>query len=168
MSDYQYIDVDDDDFDDAPRALREHVKKLQKQLTQVTNERDEFKSKYQSKSAVDALAGYGFRNSKRVSKDLLADGVDLSDLDAVRAWVEENGDDYARTTTETGGGSDQEAAQPEQTVDHSEEAQQRRLAQEANVNTGPAGGDRMQAALAEITDDMDGRQVMEIYKKHGI
>lgn len=160
MSDIQYIDVDSEDFEDAPRALRDHVKKLQKRLGEVTTERDDYQSKWQSKSATDALAGYNFRNTKRVSKDLLADGVDLSDTDAVKAWVEENGDDYARSTGET--------AQPEQTTDHNAEAQARSQIADATSQVQPAANDKMQAALAEITPEMDGKQVEEVYRKHGI
>lgn len=161
MSDIQYIDVDSEDFEDAPRALREHVKKLQKQLTTVSQERDDFRGKWQSRSANDALAEFGFRNPKRVSRDMLADGVDTTDPDAVKAWVSENGDDYAK-------GEAAAAPAAEQKEDHSEEAEAREQLNAAAADAQPAPNDRMKAALAEITPDMTSDQVVEVYKKHGI
>lgn len=160
MSDnIQFIDVDDEQFEDAPKALREHVKKIQKRLTEVTTERDDFRGKWQTKSASDALAGHGFRNPKRVSKDLLADGVDLSDTDAVKAWVEENGDDYAR--------GEAPAAPAGQNVDAEEVAARQQLSA-AQSYSQPAPNDKLKAAFAEITPDMDGEAVKRIYEKFGI
>lgn len=152
------IDVDHEDYEDAPRALRDAYKQLKKQYTTATAERDDFKSKWESKSASDALAGYGFKNSKRVSRDLIADGVDLSDTDAVKAWVAENGDDYAKG----------EGAQVQQTEDQSAEAQQRETIQDAAAQLRPTGGDKMQAAAAEIPADATPEQVLAIFQKHGI
>lgn len=160
MSDIQYIDVDSEEFEDAPRALRAHVKKLQDRLTQVTTERDDYQSKWQARSATDALAGYGFRNPKRVSKDLLADGIDLSDEAAVKAWVEENGEDYAK--------GEAAPADAEQKADHSEEAQARAQIQDTASQMQPAGTDKLKAAIAEIPSDATPEQVAEVYKKFGI
>jgi hypothetical protein len=160
MSDVQFIDVDSEDFEDAPRALRDAYKKLKKEFQTATAERDDYKGKWQSKSANDALSSYGFKNPKRVSKDLIADGVDLSDTDAVKAWVGENGDDYAK--------GEAAPAQAEQTVDHSAEEAERAKIAATSSQAQPAGVDKMQAALAEITSDMTTDQVMEVYRKHGI
>lgn len=160
MSDIQYIDVDHEDFEDAPKALRDHVKKLQKRLGEVTTERDDYRGKWQSKSANDALNGYGFKNPKRVSRDLINDGVDLTDETAVKAWIEENGDDYAKGA--------EAPAQPEQNVDHSDEQAAREQLAAASSQVQPAANDKMKAALAEITDDMTTSQVAAVYKKHGI
>ena len=159
MSDIQFIDVDHEDFEDAPRALREAYKQLKKQYTTVAAERDDFRGKWQSKSADDALAGFGFRNPKRVSKDLLADGVDLTDADAVKAWVDSNGDDYAKGEV---------AAPAEQQDTHADEAEQRRTIQDAASSTTPSASDKLKAALAEITPEMTGEDVKRVYQKHGI
>lgn len=153
------IDVDHEDYEDAPRALRDAYKQLKKQLGTVTTERDDYKGKWQSKSANDALSEFEFKNPKRVSKDLIADGVDLTDTDAVKAWVAENGDDYAK-----GAGTGSTV----QTDETDAEAAARSQIQDAASQVQPAGGDKMKAALAEITDDMTTEQVMGVYRKHGI
>lgn len=160
MSNNWDIDVDHEDYEDAPRELRAAYKALRKQLDSTAKERDDYRSKWQSKAADDALSGYGFKNPKRVTKDLLSDGVDLSDADAVQAWVKENGDDYAK------GQANPET--PAQTEDHSAEAQARAQMAEASTQVQPAPTDRMAAAIAEITPDMTGEQVIAVYKKHGI
>lgn len=163
MSDNNWdIDVDHEDYEDAPRALRDAYRALKKQYQTVTTERDDFKGKWQARSATDALADYGFRNTKRVSRDLLADGVDLSDADAVKAWVQENGDDYARGETTTQG------SQPEQSEDHTAEAGARRQLSSTAGMTSPAHMDKFKAAQAEITPEMDGEAVARVYAKHGI
>lgn len=94
MTDIQHIDVDSDEFEGTPRALRDHVKRLQKALT----EKDQVISGFQSERADTALADVlaGFRNPKRVKSDLLSDGIDPLDSEAVKTWMESNGDDYAR------------------------------------------------------------------------
>lgn len=155
------IDVDDEEFEDAPRALRNAYKALKKQFDTAVTERDDFRSKWQTRTAGDALAEFGFRNTKRVTRDLLADGVDISDANAVKAWVGENGDDYAK-------GEAGPAQTAEQTVDHSEEAAARQQLATAQAGATPANGDRMKAALAEIGPDTTADQVLAIYKKHGI
>lgn len=161
MSNNWDIDVDHEDFEDAPRELRAAYKALRKRFDSVTTERDDYRAKWETRAADDALSGFGFRNSKRVTKDLVADGVDLSDTDAVKAWVEENGDDYARETqapaTETG-----------QEADHSEEQQARGQIAEATSQAQPAQTDALKAALAEITPEMTGDDVIGVYRKHGL
>lgn len=154
------IDVDHEDYEDAPRALREAYKNLKKQFQTVTTERDDYKGKWQSKATSDALSGFGFRNPKRVSKDLLADGVDVTDADAVKAWVEENGDDYAK-------GEATPAAPAEQNVDPEEVAAREQLGR-AQSYSQPAPNDKLKAAMAEITPEMDGAAVEKIYAKYGI
>ena len=159
MSDIQFIDVDDEQYEDSPRALREHVKKIQKALQAATAERDDYKGKWQAKSANDALAGFGFKNPKRVSRDLITDGVDITDTDAVKAWVAENGDDYAK-----GEGTNQ----PVQENAHQQEADARSKIADAASQTTVAPTDKMQAALAEIGDNATPAEVAAIFRKHGI
>lgn len=94
MSDVQHIDVDSEEFENAPKALRDHVKKLQKAVA----ERDQAITEFRTKQTEEALSGVltGFRNPGRVKSDLLSDGVDPLDSEAVATWVASNGDDYAR------------------------------------------------------------------------
>lgn len=160
MSENWDIDVDHEDYEDAPRALRDAYKSLKKRLDTVTTERDDFRSKWQTKAASDALSGYGFRNPKRVSKDMQADGIDVSDADAVKAWVEDNGDDYAK-------GEAAPAAEPTENADPAE-VQARQAASQVQNLASPAGTDKITAALAEITPEMTGEQVQAIYRKHGL
>lgn len=162
MSDNWDIDVDSEEYEDAPLPLRKAYKELKKQLTTVTTERDDFRSKFQTRSATDALSEFGFRNPKRVSRDLLADGVDILSNDAVKAWVEENGDDYAR-------GEAAPAAEPQQpTADHTAEAQARQQMSQVQSSGDSGFIDKLRAAQAEITPDMDGAAVVEVYARHGI
>lgn len=160
MSENWDIDVDHEDYEDAPRALRDAYKSLKKRLDTVTTERDDFRSKWQTKAASDALSGYGFRNPKRVSKDMQADGIDVSDADAVKAWVEDNGDDYAK-------GEAAPAAEPTENADPAEVRARQAASQVQNLAS-PAGTDKITAALAEITPEMTGEQVQAIYRKHGL
>jgi len=95
MSDaIEHIDVDHEDFESAPKALREHVKNLQAAL----KERDKIVSDFRTRETERALADVltGFKNPARVQRDLLADKVDPLDTEAVNKWLEANADDYAR------------------------------------------------------------------------
>ena len=94
MTDIQHIDVDDEQFEDAPRALRDHVKQIQKALDEVRAERDGYRNKVNEAALGDVLAG--FKNPERVKRDLLTDKVDPLDSEAVTKWMEQNAGDYAR------------------------------------------------------------------------
>src|SRR5687768_17294724 len=90
----EHIDVDSDEYLNAPQALRDHVKKLQDSLKTVSQERDTFRGQ----ATTAALSGVltGFKNPERVKRDLLAEKVDPLNTEAVNQWLAENGDDYAR------------------------------------------------------------------------
>ena len=94
MTDIQHINVDDEQYEDAPQGLRDYVKKLQKVNETLRTERDGFRSKVSEVALGDVLAG--FKNPGRVKSDLLSDGIDPLDNEAVNKWLEKNGDDYAR------------------------------------------------------------------------
>lgn len=94
MTDIQHINVDDEQWDGTPRALREHVDKLQKALKDASQKI----TGYETERASSALSGVltGFKNPERVKTDLLSDKVDPLDSEAVTKWLEKNGDDYAK------------------------------------------------------------------------
>lgn len=94
MTDIQHIDVDSDEFEGTPKALRDHVKQLQKRLTEVSTERDGLRGKLNETALGGVLTG--FKNPERVKSALLNDKVDPLDTGAVTKWIEENGDDYAK------------------------------------------------------------------------
>ena len=159
MSDnIQHIDVDSDEFEGTPKALREHVKKLQKAL----EARDATIGQFKEQVIGSVLGDAGFKNPSRVKKDLLGDGIDPLDADAVKAWIAENGDDYARSAPN----SDTEQEQPGAAADE--------VAAQEKLNFGERAGQKaggmtpLDKALAEITPDMDGAAVAAIFAKHGV
>lgn len=161
MSENWDIDLDHEDFEDAPRALRDAYKNLKKKFDSVTTERDDFRGKWQKVATRDALKDYGFKNSSRVSRDLLADGVDISDPNAVKVWVEENGDDYARSQSDP-------SADPGQVDEHDAEAAARQQLQSTTNGGQPPNMDKWAAVQSMITPDMDGAAVQRLYQQHGI
>lgn len=151
--DIQHIDVDNAEYDGTPKALRDHVKRLQERLTEVSQERDTFRGQATSAALGGVLAGY--KNAERVKRDLLGDGIDPLNREAVEKWLGENGDDYAR--------SDSGNANP---VTDEDAAAHQRLQQTELTN--PADMSKFEAAKAEITPDMGGEEIKAIYRKHGL
>jgi hypothetical protein len=151
--DIQHIDIDAPEFDGSPRALREHVAKLQQAHKALLQERDTYKGQATAAALGDVLAGY--KNPERVKRDLLSDSIDPLNREAVEKWLGENGDDYAR-----GDGAPAPAAPSEDAAAH------QRL-QETNL-TSPADMTAFEAAKAEITPDMSGAEVKAVYRKHGL
>ena len=94
MTDIQHIDVDDEQYEDAPRGLRDHVKQLQQALRERDQQITEYRDKQAASALTDVLAG--FKNPERVKRDLLTDKVDPLDSEAVSKWMEQNAGDYAR------------------------------------------------------------------------
>lgn len=167
--DIKHIDIDSDEFEDAPRALREYAKALKRELQTVTTDRDAVRKKLTDKALTDVLGDKGFKNPKRVEAALLADKIDPLDKSAVDAWLTENGDDYART--ETAGTQSTESTDPPVKAETPEQQAQR----EAYERLADVDGQRMaadmtklQLAMSEITPEMDGDAVKAIYAKHGI
>lgn len=99
MSDeLQHINVDDEQWDGTPRALREHVDKLQKALKVAGQTITGFETERASTALSGVLTGY--KNPERVKSDILRDKVDPLDSEAVTKWLEGNGDDYARASAD--------------------------------------------------------------------
>lgn len=157
----RHIDLDHEDFEDAPKALRDYAAKLKKQLEAKDAEVNTLRGQVASRAVADVLGDKGFKNPKRVEKDLLADGVDPLDKSAVDGWLAEYGDDYARS----------EGA-PATTPEQDEEAQKLAAAHEQLSSGGElrsaADMTKWELAQSEITQDMTGAEVAAVFAKHGI
>jgi hypothetical protein len=156
MSDnIQHIDLDSEDFEDAPRALRDYAKKLKRQLDETAKERDTYKGRAETSVLGDVLKGYV--KPERVKSALKSDGIDPLDSEAVQSWFEENGDDFAKA-----GKATPSTPSAEETA---EAAAHERLASTGGL-TQPADMSKFDAAKAEITPDMRPEQVREILSRH--
>lgn len=162
----QHIDVDSDEFNEAPKGLRDYAKQLRKQLESVTSERDQFRNQVQSQAVGSVLADKGFKNPKRVERDLLADGIDPLDKSAVESWLSENGDDYAK-------GDAGQSAPPAQQQEQHQAAQ----AAQQQINTVSADAEaadttdafkKAQAEIEQLGRQADGAAVAAIYRKYGV
>ena len=151
--DIQHIDIDAPEYDGSPKALRDHVKRLQDAHKAVLAERDTYRGQATAAALGDVLAGY--KNPKRVERDLLSDSIDPLNREAVEKWLGENGDDYAKG-----------ASTPAPAVPSEEAAAHQRL-QQTDL-TSPADMTKLEAAQAEITPDMNGEAVAAVYRKHGL
>lgn len=154
----QNIDVDSDEFLDAPKALRDHVKKLQSRLGDLTSELSEVRSQATATALGDVLSAY--KNPERVKKDLLSDKVNPLDNEAVAKWLEANGDDYAKGSTDAGSSSTD-------TVSAEERAAAAAISS-ASEFTQPADMSKLQAAQAEMTSETTGQDFIELARKHGL
>lgn len=152
----QHIDVDSPEFEDAPRALRDAYKKLQKELGDVAKERDSFRSQAHSQALSSVLSDKGFKNPKRVERDLLADGIDPLDAVAVESWLTTNGDDYAVGTATPA----EDPAQVQQ--------QQNLNAIQNTVNDGESlhGMDVLERGQVELPADASPEQVLAYYRQN--
>ena len=153
MTDIQDIDVDAPEFDGTPKALRDHVKRVQEALKATTAERDTYRTQATSSALGDVLAG--FKNPERVKRDLLSDSIDPLNREAVEKWLGENGDDYAKGDSGTA---------PAVT---SEDAAAHQRLQQTDL-TSPADMTKFDAASAEITPEMSGQEIRAVYQKHGL
>lgn len=158
MSDnFQHIDVDSDEFLDAPKALRDHVKRLQQINTRLTETNTDLSGRLTATALTDVLSE--FKNPERVKRDLLSDKIDPLDSEAVKQWLGSNGGDYARG-----------AAGSTPSTDNPALAEDAAASQRINSTdlTSPSGMTKWEAAQAEITEDMTGAQVKAVYRKHGV
>lgn len=158
----QHIDVDSNEFEDAPKGLRDYAKQLRKQLESVTSERDTFRNQVQSQAVGSVLADKGFKNPKRVERDLLNDGIDPLDKSAVESWLSENGDDYAKGT---------EAPAPATPVHTEAQAAQQQInsiTADAQVAEVTPAFVKAQEEIAALGNKADGAAVAAIYAKHGV
>lgn len=155
MSDtIQHINVDDDQWDGTPSALRDHVKRLQKAL----NERDQtitgLTEKVHTTVLSDVLAG--FKNPERVRRDLISDKVDPLDSEAVAKWMESNADDYAKGTG---------SAETPQEDQQQELPDQRRLNVPGEQGS-PAGSNKL-AELSSMPTDLSPTETRQWLVDHG-
>ena len=162
MSDaIEHIDLDSDEYADTPRALRDAYKQLQSRLKEIVAERDTLRSEMQATALSGVLTG--FKNPERVKSALLADKVDPLDTEAVNEWIEANGDDYAKASTEPGTQSDAPAGQPDPAAPYG---------QLRSLDGSASGGDAYMTKLAQvrqlITDEMTGEDVAALFAKHGL
>ena len=151
--DIQHIDIDAPEFDGSPKALRDHVKRLQEAHKALQQERDTYRGQATAAALGDVLAGY--KNPERVKRDLLSDSIDPLNREAVEKWLGENGSDYAR-----GDSGNAPAVTDEDAAAH------QRL--QGTELTSPADMTKFEAAMAEITTDMTTEQVKQVYRKHGL
>lgn len=162
MSDeLKHIDVESEEFEDAPKALRDYVKKLQAQDRKRSDELNQVRGQLASRAVADVLADKGFKNPERVKRDILADGIDPTDKAAVDGWLSENSDDYARA--EAAAAAATEESTESTTVPTEVQQNYRNL----NVAGSPAGADP-QAVYSQITKEMDGKDVIALFKQHGL
>lgn len=161
MSDaIKHLDLDSEEFEDAPKAVRDYAKSLKKQLESVTKERDGVRTQLASSSLEKVLADKAFKNPAKVQKDILRDGVNPLDSEAVEAWLADNSDDYAKGTQET------PVAEPP--VPNAQQTAFEQIAAVQSGSTNPAILSKWDLVQAEITPDMDGEAVKALYQKHGI
>lgn len=154
-----HIDVDSDEYDDAPKALRDYVKKLQKQNESLSTELDGVRGREASRAVSDVLADKGFKNPKRVERDLLGDSIDPLDIGAVEAWLAENSGDYAQT----------EAVSESVDPGSEQDADAQRQAQLNSLNVEPGGGlTKLEQVQASLPDNPTSEQVREAYLKAGV
>lgn len=156
MTDIKHLDLDSEEFESAPRALRAYAEKLKKALDGANQTITEFRSRETDTALGEVLAG--FRKPDKVKRDLLADNVDPLDSEAVAAWVKENGDDYARASGEPAAAVSEDTAPADPNAPFA--------AVEAQAT--PADLTKQALAFAAITPDMDGAAVAELFRKHGI
>ena len=159
MSDnIQHLDLDDDDYLDAPKALRDYVKKLQKSNQSLTTDLASTKGQLASQALNEVLSGQGFKNPKRVERDLIADGVDPLDKSAVDRWLSESGDDYAKGST------------PQSETPAIPEGEQQ-AHEQLNLGTefrAPADMSKIDAVTAEVPKDATGAELIEHFRKAGL
>lgn len=163
MSDsIQHIDVDSDEFSEAPKALRDHVKKLQKQLGELSTENGGLRQQITARAIDEVLADKGFKNPARVQRDMLADQIDPADKAAVDNWLTANADDYARAA-----GTTDSAPVSEDTPPPADAGALAAINSTADLRA-PVSADVWERAQAEITPEMTGAQVAAVFAKHGV
>jgi hypothetical protein len=169
MSDnIKHLDLDSEDFEDAPKALRDYARNLKKQFEQAVAERDGVRKQLASKAVSEVLGDKGFKNPKRVERDLLADGIDPLDNSAVEAWLADNSDDYARETGSTAPPTPVETPPTESPEQATVRSAYEQMSAATSGLRAPADLSKFDAASLEISDDMTPEQVREVYVKHGI
>lgn len=160
----KHIDLDHEDFEDAPKALRDYAAKLKQQLESSQSEIKNLRGQVASRAVADVLGDKGFKNPKRVERDLLADGIDPLDTSAVESWLADNSDDYARSE------NTESPAEPNAQTGVAPEVQAAygQIGSLGNTLRQPVDMSPLDKAQAEITDDMSPEQVREVLIRNGL
>lgn len=177
MSDSSYEDYLDDDYfeddddhqeDQTARGLRKTIEKQNRKIKSLESENTKYRKTENERQAKEALSGKGFKNTRKVARDLLADGIDLSDSEAVNEWLSENGDDYARdenSETETPSAEENEI---ENSEEHSEMASAFERLNNTQRMATPAHLSKYEAATAQLSDDASPDEVERVFREAGI
>lgn len=152
----QHIDVDTEEWENTPKALRDQVKKLQKTNTELTQQITEFKTEKVATALADVLAG--FTKPERVKSALLADGIDPLDSEAVGAWIEENGNDFAR--------AEGAPAAPEAEAAEEQGAEQATRARLDVSQFGQPGKPAADAVISSMPTDLGPAQALQWLREH--
>ena len=164
-TDIQHIDVDSDEWENTPKALRDQVKKLQKALTETQERSDGYRTQLTTRALGDVLAEQKFKNPSKVQKDLIADGIDPLNGDAVREWITSNADDYARGEgAASATASATESAIPDPHASLADEYNRLTLGGAAD----PASLEKHTAVFATLTPDMTTEQVEQRFREAGL
>lgn len=158
MSDIKHLDLDSEEFESAPRALRTYAEKLKKELAAATQQITEFRGREADQALGTVLTG--FKSPTKVRRDLLADGVDPLDAEAVKVWVEENGDDYAKAPATPVTDPQQDPA-PTQPNPYEPFSAVESFAQPADMS-------KVQTALAGLNDNMTRAEVEAHFTRFGL
>lgn len=152
------IDLDSDDFANAPTGLREYAKNLKSRLA----ERDQLIGKYQDEALGSVLTQAGFANPNRVRSAIAADKIDLSDRTKVNEWIATNGNDFAR-------GAQAPAELQQEQPDHTAQALvQHQMQDLQNVATPSGAVNAFEKVKAEITNTMDKDEVLARLRSAGV
>ena len=152
-----HLDLDSDEYYDAPKALRQYAEKLKKALDSTTKELATARGQVAAQAIGEVLSGY--KSPAKVKRDLLADGIDATDKGAVEKWLSENGDDYARATASA------ESETP--SVPEDEVAAHRSLNLDGEFRQ-PADMSKVDAAITELPADATPEQVLAHFKAKGL
>lgn len=104
------LDDEGGDGGSAPKALRDQVKKLNKELAELREQNQKDREQLRARDLADALEKHGA--PKRLGKYAARDITDVSD-DAVLEWLKENGEDFGWTPDEGTGEDDETERQAE-------------------------------------------------------
>lgn len=148
--DIQHIDVDADEWQGTPRALREQVDKLQKALKTANQKITGFESERVETALSGVLTGY--RNPGKVKADILRDKVDPLDDEAVAKWLKDNGDDYAR---------DEQAPVDPSSAEEQPDPQADRAKLDAVAQIGQSGAANAEALVASVPKDLSPAETRE-------
>lgn len=152
----QDIDVDSDEFISAPKALRDHVKNLQNANKRLAETNQTLTGQVTASALSGVLAE--FKNPERVKRDLLSDKIDPLDSEAVKTWLSANGDDYAKGAASAPSNADPELEQERSAHERINSTELRQ----------PADLSKQEATFQEITPEMNGQDLIKLFRAKGL